>query len=316
MLPVPGHNMETQLRLSVPTEGCTLKTLSNLARVFEVLVSLRAISPGGKLNRRWASSYERFLGSLTFAIPSRGTSGKLGEGVRPPRPKVWGRGPLRAIETPLFALTNFDDRSGVDFAAFEAWLDTAFGSDLFPIAAINDGSYEFVLQVASLLAIIGLQDYSLLKDTVQWACSSLSHILRSNSRNPVTVESGEASLRLSPEIIDALRAFDDVSFTEEITPGRVLLKVKLRRERMTTEVVSAARRVSDSSPGQPSAHPPGPPEVKIKPGDAVSHTKFGRGEVVVVEGEGQNARAQVNFGRHGLRWLALAVAKLTKLDEG
>ena len=33
-----------------------------------------------------------------------------------------------------------------------------------------------------------------------------------------------------------------------------------------------------------------------------------------VEGRGDDARAQVNFGRHGMKWLALSVAKLTPVD--
>jgi DNA helicase-2/ATP-dependent DNA helicase PcrA len=43
----------------------------------------------------------------------------------------------------------------------------------------------------------------------------------------------------------------------------------------------------------------------------VFHTKFGEGTVVSIEGSGDDARAQVNFPRHGVKWLALSVAKLT-----
>jgi hypothetical protein len=31
-------------------------------------------------------------------------------------------------------------------------------------------------------------------------------------------------------------------------------------------------------------------------------------------GRGADARAQVNFGRHGMKWLALSIAKLTPID--
>lgn len=34
---------------------------------------------------------------------------------------------------------------------------------------------------------------------------------------------------------------------------------------------------------------------------------------VILEGQGDDARAQVNFGRHGAKWLALSVAKLTPI---
>jgi DNA helicase-2/ATP-dependent DNA helicase PcrA len=43
----------------------------------------------------------------------------------------------------------------------------------------------------------------------------------------------------------------------------------------------------------------------------VFHNKFGEGQVLAVEGAGTEARAQVRFARHGVKWLALSVAKLT-----
>lgn len=49
-------------------------------------------------------------------------------------------------------------------------------------------------------------------------------------------------------------------------------------------------------------------------GQAVFHTKFGEGVIVTLEGSGADARAQVNFGRHGMKWLALAIAKLTPVS--
>ncbi len=54
-----------------------------------------------------------------------------------------------------------------------------------------------------------------------------------------------------------------------------------------------------------------PPEHGISAGLQVFHTKFGEGKVLAVEGIGADARAQVNFPRHGVKWLALSVAKLT-----
>ena len=43
----------------------------------------------------------------------------------------------------------------------------------------------------------------------------------------------------------------------------------------------------------------------------VFHAKFGEGTVLTLEGTGDDARAQINFPRHGTKWLALSVAKLT-----
>ena len=49
----------------------------------------------------------------------------------------------------------------------------------------------------------------------------------------------------------------------------------------------------------------------VKSGAKVFHNKFGEGDVVSLEGSGDDARAQVRFARHGVKWLALSVAKLT-----
>ena len=53
------------------------------------------------------------------------------------------------------------------------------------------------------------------------------------------------------------------------------------------------------------------PDHGIAVGMNVFHNKFGEGKVQAVEGQGADARAQVNFPRHGVKWLALSVAKLT-----
>ena len=52
----------------------------------------------------------------------------------------------------------------------------------------------------------------------------------------------------------------------------------------------------------------------LRSGQSVFHTKFGEGVIVTLEGHGDDARAQVNFGRHGMKWLALSVAKLTPVN--
>ena len=56
------------------------------------------------------------------------------------------------------------------------------------------------------------------------------------------------------------------------------------------------------------------PAYGITPGAQVFHTKFGEGKVLAIEGSGDDARAQVAFGRHGTKWLALAIAKLTLIE--
>ncbi|MEY4713667.1 MAG: putative helicase [Pseudomonadota bacterium] len=71
----------------------------------------------------------------------------------------------------------------------------------------------------------------------------------------------------------------------------------------------------DLAPGQ-FASPPVPPQKAapshgLRAGMQVFHNKFGEGTVLTLEGTGDDARAQVKFGRHGVKWLALSVAKLT-----
>ncbi|MBL8363555.1 MAG: UvrD-helicase domain-containing protein [Rubrivivax sp.] len=64
------------------------------------------------------------------------------------------------------------------------------------------------------------------------------------------------------------------------------------------------------------AAPPAAPKSAhgLRVGQSVFHTKFGEGVVLTLEGNGADARAQVNFGRHGAKWLALGIAKLTPID--
>ncbi|MEO6973149.1 MAG: UvrD-helicase domain-containing protein [Rhodoferax sp.] len=65
------------------------------------------------------------------------------------------------------------------------------------------------------------------------------------------------------------------------------------------------RYTSPSVPAQKAA-----PSHGLRSGMQVFHTKFGEGTVITLEGVGDDARAQVNFPRHGVKWLALSVAKL------
>jgi DNA helicase-2/ATP-dependent DNA helicase PcrA len=48
-------------------------------------------------------------------------------------------------------------------------------------------------------------------------------------------------------------------------------------------------------------------------GQSVAHAKFGEGVIVNIEGSGNNARAQINFGSAGMKVLDLSIAKLEKI---
>ncbi|MDO8440145.1 MAG: 3'-5' exonuclease [Polaromonas sp.] len=73
---------------------------------------------------------------------------------------------------------------------------------------------------------------------------------------------------------------------------------------------------SRNSSAERFSNPPVPvqrnaPAHGLKSGMEVFHAKFGEGKVLMIEGSGDDARAQINFTRHGVKWLALSVAKLT-----
>ncbi|HYP69635.1 MAG TPA: 3'-5' exonuclease, partial [Variovorax sp.] len=73
-----------------------------------------------------------------------------------------------------------------------------------------------------------------------------------------------------------------------------------------------------SSSRETFASPPVPvqkaaPSHGLRSGMQVFHNKFGEGTVLALEGTGDDARAQVKFTRHGVKWLALSVAKLTPI---
>ncbi len=53
----------------------------------------------------------------------------------------------------------------------------------------------------------------------------------------------------------------------------------------------------------------------LRVGQGVFHNRFGEGVVLSLEGRGEDARAHVRFHRHGTKWLALAVARLTPVDS-
>jgi len=73
-----------------------------------------------------------------------------------------------------------------------------------------------------------------------------------------------------------------------------------------------ASSVFSSKPGG-SERIAGAPVHGLKNGMNVFHAKFGEGKVLLLEGSGDDARAQINFTRHGVKWLALSVARLTPI---
>jgi DNA helicase II / ATP-dependent DNA helicase PcrA len=70
----------------------------------------------------------------------------------------------------------------------------------------------------------------------------------------------------------------------------------------------------EAAPAPPAFTPRAPAAHGLRSGQGVFHTKFGEGVILTIEGQGDDARAQVNFGRHGAKWLQLSIAKLTPVN--
>lgn len=110
-------------------------------------------------------------------------------------------------------------------------------------------------------------------------------------------------------------------FFDEI-PAALLKWLTPRAERRGFAVSSAptftrqgtypsARATSAAATGAATAPPRRASEDSgFRIGMSVHHAKFGPGVIVNAEGSGQDARVQVNFKAAGIKWLALAVAKL------
>ena len=75
-----------------------------------------------------------------------------------------------------------------------------------------------------------------------------------------------------------------------------------------------AGRVEAAPARPPPFMPRAPAGHGMRSGQSVFHIKFGEGVILTIEGQGDDARAQVNFGRHGAKWLQLSIAKLTPVN--
>lgn len=78
-----------------------------------------------------------------------------------------------------------------------------------------------------------------------------------------------------------------------------------------SSVFSSKSGQSERFANPPVAAQKNAPSHGLRAGIQVFHAKFGEGKVVMLEGSGDDARAKINFPRHGEKWLALSVAKLT-----
>jgi len=75
-----------------------------------------------------------------------------------------------------------------------------------------------------------------------------------------------------------------------------------------------AKRIGSASNGVKRMAAPPRGDYPFKIGQNVFHTKFGEGKVTGLEGKDADARAQISFKRHGVKWLQLSIAKLAAID--
>lgn len=105
-------------------------------------------------------------------------------------------------------------------------------------------------------------------------------------------------------------------FLEEIPAG--LLKWLSPPSRGGSSLFAEPTRRYDPRPRPTAPANPVPAAARrdlggLRVGQNVSHPRFGVGVILAAEGNGADARVQVNFGRQGVKWLALGVARLSPL---
>jgi DNA helicase-2/ATP-dependent DNA helicase PcrA len=95
-------------------------------------------------------------------------------------------------------------------------------------------------------------------------------------------------------------------FLDEIPAGLVKwLTPRLGAQPQPAPVLASARDAAIPKPL------PRATQMGWRIGQNVVHAKFGQGVIVDAEGQGPDARLQINFGRQGMKWLALEYAKLS-----
>jgi len=92
-------------------------------------------------------------------------------------------------------------------------------------------------------------------------------------------------------------------FLDEL-PEEVVKRLTLRPGHARFDDVAWAPRPAKGGKAKTPGH-------GFRIGQSVLHPKFGQGVIVNAEGSGSDARLQINFGKQGMKWLALEYAKLT-----
>lgn len=91
-------------------------------------------------------------------------------------------------------------------------------------------------------------------------------------------------------------------------------KISWRRACLTT--FNQRKNYADTSMRLPAfANEQRTTETTLRVGQQVFHTKFGEGTIMILVGDGTDAKAKVFFKRYGEKWLALMVANLHPLND-
>lgn len=121
--------------------------------------------------------------------------------------------------------------------------------------------------------------------------------MRYNMRSRFLDEIPEETMKwLTPRVQAGMHTYSRQDFMRWDVPGQAQYKDK---------TVSSASTLKTSKVN----------EYGLFVGQRVFHNKFGEGTVITLEGSGNDAKVQVNFPRHGLKWLVAAIAKLTPIDD-
>ncbi|KTC87561.1 MULTISPECIES: DNA helicase II [Legionella] len=86
-------------------------------------------------------------------------------------------------------------------------------------------------------------------------------------------------------------------------PAELVEEIRVKARFQTSQTMSQKTLPSDAK------------EAGLRLGQSVSHAKFGQGVILAVEGSGAHTRVHVKFAEEGSKWLVLAYANLTILED-
>lgn len=109
------------------------------------------------------------------------------------------------------------------------------------------------------------------------------------------------------------RQFNSSKFSQTTTPtggtyggGDQKEQVLQGKPQLSSSISPKMRRVTPASTSSPTGTSP---VLRLQPGQLIEHERFGLGEVIQVEGEGDNAKATIQFRNAGVKQLLLRFAR-------